>query len=63
MVLSAARDLRGIGAIFRGTRALAGLVLELGLCRTGVAILYYLIVTRLGVRGVGPHLHPAGWPR
>ncbi len=42
-------DQHGITGIFADRRATLGLVLELGLCGTGLAyILYYLIVDRLG---------------
>lgn len=49
LILLAATDLHGIGAVFGDTRAALGLVAGLGLCGTGLAyILYYLIVDRLG---------------
>jgi drug/metabolite transporter (DMT)-like permease len=49
LILFAATDLHGIGAILGDTRALAGLALGLGLCGMGLTyIFYYLIVDRLG---------------
>lgn len=49
VILLAATDLHGVGAVFGDTRAWLGLVLGLGLCGTGLAyICYYLIVDRLG---------------
>ncbi len=49
LILLAASDLHGVGAVFDDTRAWLGLVLGLGLCGTGLAyIAYYLIVDRLG---------------
>ncbi|MCW6513252.1 DMT family transporter, partial [Lichenifustis flavocetrariae] len=49
LILLAATDLHGIGAVFGDTRAWLGLVFGLGLCGTGLAyICYYMIVDRLG---------------
>ena len=49
LILLAATDLHGIGAVFVDTRAWLGLVFGLGLCGTGPAyICYYMIVDRLG---------------
>lgn len=49
LTLTAVTDLDGITAIAADTRALAGVVIGLGLLGTGLAyILYYVIVDRLG---------------
>ena len=42
-------SLHGIGAVFKDTRAWAGLIFGLGLCGTGLAyVIYYFIVENLG---------------
>ena len=42
-------SLHGIGAVFKDTRAWAGLIFGLGLCGTGIAyVIYYFIVENLG---------------
>ncbi|WP_342051666.1 MULTISPECIES: DMT family transporter [unclassified Cupriavidus] len=48
-IVAALTDFRGMGRIAEDPRALAGIVLGLGVCGTGIAyLLYYYIVGRLG---------------